>query len=72
MRGHGDASTNQVGGKRGTPQETHMVSSLVTAMSVKELRSFRQVPIAIRLEVSNGTATPMMGGEDNVVYFTWE
>ena len=41
-------------------------------MSVKEFRSFRQVPIAIRLEVSDGTTTPTIRGADNAVYFTRE
>ena len=49
-----------------------MVSSLVATMSVEELRSFRQVPIAIRLEVSNGTTASTIRGEDNAVYFTLE
>ena len=71
-RGHKDASTSQVGRKRGTPQETPTVSSLVTAMSAEELRSFRQVPAAIIMEVSDGTATPTIGGVYNVVYFTRE
>ena len=69
-RGHEEACTSQVGSKRGIPWETPTVSNLVTAMSVKDLRSFRQVPIAIRLEVSNGTATSIMGATDNVIYFT--
>ena len=48
------------------------ISSLVTAMSVEEFRSFNQVPADIRLEVANDTATPTIGGVDNVVYFTYE
>ena len=46
------------------------VSSLVAAMSVKDLRSFRQVPAAIILEMSDSKATSTMGAIDNVVYFT--
>ena len=49
-----------------------MVSSLVAAMSVEELRSFRQVPFVINLEVLDNTTTPTIGGADNAVYFTWE
>ena len=41
-------------------------------MSVEDLRSFRQVPTAIRLEMSDGVATLKMGVADNVVYFTRE
>ena len=71
-RGHKEASTSQVGRKRGTPWETTTVSSLVTAMFVEELRSFSQVHVVIRLEVSDGTAVPNIEGADNVVYFTLE
>ena len=49
-----------------------IVTSLVVAMSVEELRSFRQVLTAIRLEVSDDMATPTIGVADNAVYFTRE
>ena len=38
-------------------------------MPIEDLRSFRQVPAAIRLEMSNGTATSTLGAADNAVYF---
>ena len=69
-RGHEEASTSQARRKRGTPRETPPVSSLVTAMSVEDLRSFRQVLVAIRLEASNNMATSIMGAANNVAYFT--
>ena len=71
-RGHEETSTSQAGRKRGCPRETPTVISLVAAMSVEDLRSFRQVPAAIRLEVSNNMATSTIGAEYNVVYFTRE
>ena len=71
-RGHEEASTSQAGSKRGTPRETPTVSFLVLAMSVEDLRSFRQVPISIRLETSGGATTSTMGMADNVIYFTRE
>ena len=46
------------------------VSSLVVAMSAEDLRSFRQVPAAIRLEMSNDMTTLKVGVADNAVYFT--
>ena len=39
-------------------------------MSIKELRSFSQVPTSISLELSDGTVVSIAGGADNVVYFT--
>ena len=71
-RGYKEISTNQAGRKRGTPWETPTVSILVDAISIKELRSFSQVPAVIRLEVSDVTDTPTIGGPDNAVYFTRE
>ena len=71
-RGHEETSTSQVGHKRGTSRETPSVSSLVAAMSIEEFRSFSQVPIVIKLEVSYGMTTPTIGGADDVVYFTRE
>ena len=40
-RGNEEASHSKVEHKRGTPKEMPMVSSLVVAMSVEDLRSFR-------------------------------
>ena len=72
VRGHEEASTSHVGRKRGTPRETPTESSLVTSMSTEDLRSFRQVLVAIRLEMLDGATTSTMGATDNVVYFTRE
>ena len=70
-RGHEEALTSQVGRKRGTPREMPTISSLVVAMSVEDLRSFKQVLIATRLEMSDDP-TSTMGVADNAVYFTRE
>ena len=61
-----------MGIRGGTPWETPTASSLVAAMSAEDLRSFRQVPVAIRLEMSDGVATSTTGAANNVVYFTRE
>ena len=72
VRGHEETSTSQARRKRGTSWETPIVSSLVVAMSVEELRLFSQVPTDIILEVEDGTTALTIGGADNVVYFTLE
>ena len=69
-KGHKEASTSQAGRKRGAPREMRTASNLVTAMSAEDLRSFRQVHAAIRLEMLDDVATSTMGAADNVVYFT--
>ena len=72
MRGHEETSTSQGGRTRGTSWETPIVSSLVAAMFVEELRLFSQVPANIRLEVADGRTALTIGGVDNAVYFTRE
>ena len=49
-----------------------IVTSLVIVMSIEELRSFRQVPATVGLEVSDDMATSTIGVADNAVYFTRE
>ena len=71
-RGHEEGSTSQARHKRGTPWETPMVRNLVNAMSIEDLRSFRQVPTTIRLEMSDRATTSTVEAADNVVYFTRE
>ena len=71
-RGQEKTSTSQVGCKRGIPRESPTASSLVTAMSVEEFRSFCQVSTNISLELIDGVDVSTVGGEDNVAYFTWE
>ena len=71
-RGHEETFTSQAGCKRRTSRETPIVSSLVAAIFVEELRSFSQVLADIRLEVADGLATPTIEGADIIVYFTSE
>ena len=72
VRDHEKTSTSQARCKRGTPWEMPTISSLVTAMSIEELRSFNQVPSNITLEVENSPVAPTIGGVDNAIYFTHE
>ena len=65
-------SNSQVGRRRGTPRETPTISSLVAAMSIKELRMYSQVPVKISLKKLDGPTTSIVGEVDNVIYFTRE
>ena len=69
-RGHEEVS--KAGRKRGTPWEMPTTSNLVAATPVEDLRSFRQVPTTIRLEMSDSATTLTMGAENNAIYFTRE
>ena len=48
------------------------MSSLVSSISMEELRSFCRVLDGISLELSNGPTLSTVGQADNTVYFTWE
>ena len=49
-RGQEETYTSVAGRKRGTPRELPTASSLVSAMSIEELRSFYKVPTDISME----------------------
>ena len=69
-RGYEEVSSSQVEHQRATSQETPTASSLVAAMSAKELRLYNQVLAKISLEMLDGPATSTVGEADNVMYFT--
>ena len=62
----------KLGVRGGLPRELPTASSLVVVMSIKELRSFCQVPADISLELSDEAVVSTVRRVDNVVYFTWE
>ena len=71
-RGQKETSTSQVRRRRGHSWDSPSASSLVSSMSMEELRSFCRVPYGISLELSDGPAISTVGEADNVVYFTRE
>ena len=72
MRGQEETSTSQVWRRKGSSRESPTTSSLMSSMSMEELRSFCRVLDGIILELSNGPARSTVGQVDNVVYFTRE
>ena len=71
-RGQEETSTSQVGRRRGPNQELPSARSLVSSMSLEELRSFFQIPDSISLELSNGPAVSTVGEANSAIYFTRE
>ena len=67
-----ETSTSQVGRRIGPNQEMPSASSLVSSMSMEELRSFYQIPENISLELSDGPVTTTMGEANMDVYLTRE
>ena len=70
MRGQDETSISQVGNRRGPIRELPSSSSLVTSMSMEELRSFYQIPDSISLELLDGSVVSTVGEADSIVYFT--
>ena len=65
-RGQEETSTSQVG--RRTPS----TSSIISSLSMEELRSYCQIPNNIDFELSDGSVKSTISKEDGVVYFTLE
>ena len=72
MRGQEETSTSQVRLRKGSSWELPTASSLVSSMSMEELRSLCWVLDDISLEFSDESARSTIRQVDNVVYFTWE
>ena len=71
-RGQGETSTSHVGRRKGPGRDQTCVSSLVSSMSMEELRSFCHIPYNISLEVSDDPAVSTIEEADSAVYFTRE
>ena len=72
VRGQEEISTSQVGRRRGPNRELPFASSLVSSMSMEEMRSFCQIPNTITLELSDGSTASTIGEADSAVYFARE
>ena len=71
-RGQEETSTNQTGHRRGPSRDTPSTSSLISSLSMEELRSYCQIPSNIDFELPDGPTKSTVNEEDSVVYFTRE
>ena len=71
-RGQEETSTSQAGRIRGPGRDTPSESSIISSLSVEELRSCCQILDNIDFELSNGPAESIIGYRDSAVYFTRE
>ena len=71
-RGQEETSTSQAGRRRGPSRDTPFASSLISSLSMEELRSYRRIPNDIDFELSDDPAESTINEEDRVVYFTRE
>ena len=71
-RGQEETSTSQDGHRRGPGQDTPSASSIISSLSMEELRSYYHIPNNIDFEFSDGLTESTIDKEDEVVYFTKE
>ena len=69
-RGQEDTSTSQAGRKRGPDRDTPSASSIISSLSMEELRSYCQIPDNIDNELPEGLTESTIDKEDGAVYFT--
>ena len=71
-RSQRETFTSQAGRRKGPGRDQPSISSLVSSISMEELRSFYCIPDSISLEVSDGPVVLTIGEVDSAVYFTQE
>ena len=67
-----ETSTSQVGRRRKPGRDTPSISSIISSLSMEELRSYCYIPGYIDFELPDGPAESNIGKEDCAVYFTRE
>ena len=65
-------STSQVGRRRGPGRDTPSASSIISSLSMEELRSYSHISDNINFELSDGPAESTIDEENGAVYFTRE
>ena len=71
-RGQEETSTSLAGHRRGPSRDTPFASSIVSSLSIEELRSYCQIPGNIDFELPNGSVESTVDEGDSAIYFTWE
>ena len=71
-RGQEETSTSQARHKRRLSRDTPSASSIISSLSMEELRSYCQIPNNIDIELPDSPAESTTGKEDGAVYFTLE
>ena len=71
-RGQEETSTSQAGRRRGPSRDMPPTSSLISSLSMEELRSYYQTSNNIDFELLDCSAEPTIDEEDSVMYFTRE
>ena len=69
-RGQEETSTSQVGHRRGPDRDTSSASSIISSLSMEELRSYCQIPDNIDIKLLDGSAKSTIGEGNGAIYFT--
>ena len=71
-RGEEETSTSRAGRKRGPARGTRSASSIVSSLTMEELRTYYEIPDNVNLKLMEKLDKSTMGGEHNAVFFTRE
>ena len=71
-RGQEETSTSQAGHKRGLGRDKLSASSIISSLSMEELRSYCHIPNNIDFELPDGPTESTIDKEDVAIYFTRE
>ena len=71
-RGQEETSTSQVGRRWGPSRESPSASSIISFLSIDEVRSYCQIPEDINFDLLDGPDEPTVGEEHNAMFFTRE
>ena len=71
-RGEEETSTSQAESRQGSSRESPSTRSIISPLSMDEVRSYCQIPDDIDFELSEGLAESTMGKEYHAVFFTQE
>ena len=71
-KGQEETSTSQVGRRRGPGRDMPSASSIISSLSMEELRSYCHIPDNIDFELLNSPNESTIGKEDDAIYFTRE
>ena len=67
-----ETSTSQAGRKQGPTRGTRFASSIVSSLTMEELRTHCEIPDNIGLKLMENPNNSTIGGEHNAVFFTQE
>ena len=71
-RGQEETLTSQASRKRGPTRGTLSTNSIISSLSMEELRAYCEIPNDIEVMLFDGPAQNTVGEKDNVVFFTQE